>query len=121
MRNKICMSMSNPINYLSKEELSFFFLNVMRLNVVVELSSFCQFHDDKDVVGGVQHFIEFDNIGMVNKFQYFDLSFDLNTNSYTFEIMFLFFIFRLFIILTATFTPVKSCRASIFTQTYPSL
>lgn len=49
---------------------------------------------------------------MVDEFEDADLPFDLLARGGTLEIICLFFILRLFIILTATLTPVRSCLAS---------
>jgi len=82
------------------------------LYILVEFSTLGHFHDDEDVVGGIEHLIQFDDIGMGNKLEYLDLAGDLHAGGYTLEIMFLFFIFNLFIIFTATGRPVNSCFAS---------
>ena len=86
--------------------------------IIIELSALCVLHDDEDVIGGIKDFVEFDDILVVDEFEYFDLSFDLSRRSTTLDIIFLFFILRLFRILTATFNPVKSCLASGWHKRY---
>jgi len=86
--------------------------------IIIELSALCVLHDDEDVIGGIEDFVEFDDILVVDEFEYFDLSFDLSRRSTTLDIIFLFFILRLFRILTATFNPVKSCLASGWHKRY---
>lgn len=90
----------------------------MVMYIIIELPTLCIFHDDKNIVGSIQYLIKFDDIFVIDEFQYFDLSFDLHVGGNTLEIMFLFFILRLFMILTATLTPVRSCLASRSTEMY---
>ena len=80
----------------------------MVLNVVVELATLCQLHDHKDIVGSVEHLIQLDNVLVVDKLQNFNLPLHLPAPTHTLAIIFLFFILRLLMILTATRTPVWS-------------
>jgi len=115
---EIVVSEGNSTNNLFEKEASVLLGDFIILYIIIELSSLRKFHDDKDIFSGVKYFIEFDNVLVVDEFEYFDLSFDLNRGMVTLEIMFLFFIRRLFIIFTATRTPVMSCLASILDSLY---
>lgn len=85
---------------------------VVGLEILVELPPRRQLHDDKDVCGGVEDFVELDDVGVVEGLMVPDLPLDLHTLATTFDIIFLFFILTLLIILTATLAPVSSCRPS---------
>jgi hypothetical protein len=85
---------------------------VVGLEILVELSSRRQLHDYEDVCGGVEDFVELDDVGMVKGLVVPDLPLDLHTLATTFDIIFLFFILTLLMILTATLAPVSSCRPS---------
>ena len=113
MRDKVSVRISNSADNLLEKEAGILLGDVVILYVVIEFSALGKFHDNKDVVGGIQYFIELDDVLVVDEFEYFDLSFDLGGTRGTLDIMFLFFILRLLIILTATRTPVMSCLASI--------
>lgn len=56
---------------------SLLFCQIVSLNVLVKLSFICEFHDYKDICGGVKHFVEFNYIRMVDEFEDADLAFDL--------------------------------------------
>lgn len=84
----------------------------MLLDILVQFSSFGDFHDDEDVVGAIQYLIQLDDVGMIDEFQYFYFSFDLRDGGGTLEIIFTFLIFSLLMILTATGRLVRSCLAS---------
>jgi hypothetical protein len=71
-----------------------------------------QLHDYEDVGGCVEHFVELDDVRMAEELQDAYLSFNLGEETATLEIMFLFFIFALLIIFTATCAPVSSWRPS---------
>lgn len=96
------------------------FCDIVILYVIIEFATFSELHDDKDVVGGIEYLVKFDDIFVVDELEDFDLSFDLDDKRITLDIMFLFFILRLFMILTATRTPVMSCLASYFKYWYIS-
>jgi len=93
----------------------------MFVNILKELTTLGHFHNNKDISRGIQHFIEFDDVGVFDKFEYFYLSFDLLRVGGTLEIIFLFFIRDLFIILTATRWPVNVCRPSKLYNNYHAL
>lgn len=118
MGDEVGMGVGHSTDDLLEKEAGILFSDVVVLDIVVELATLCEFHDDEDVVGGVEYFVEFDDVLMVDEFEYLDLSFDLGGRTGTLEIMFLFFILRLLMILTATRTPVMSCRASILKGRY---
>lgn len=102
----------NSVNNLPKEIFDFFLAQVMFLDVLVQLPSFRDLHYDEDIIGSVQHFIELDDVGVVDEFQYFDLSFNLDGFRGTLDIILTFLIFSLLMILTATGRLVRSCLAS---------
>jgi len=121
MRDEVAVGVTNTTNYLFEKKPSFILRDVIILNVIVKFSTLCKFHDDEDVIGCIKDFIEFDDVLVVDEFEYFDLSFDLDRKRVTFEIIFLFFILRLLMILTATLSPVRSCLASESMHPYLSL
>ena len=53
------------------------FLAQVGLNVVVQFAPARQLHDDENVISSIQDFVEFDNVGVIDKLEDFDLSFDL--------------------------------------------
>lgn len=112
MCDEIEMRVPDTTDDLPEEKSGLFLGDIVILYVIVKFSAVCQFHDDEDVVGGIEYLIKFDDILVADEFEYLDLSFDLNLVGYTFEIRFLFFILRLLMIFMATFTPVRSCFAS---------
>lgn len=113
MRNEIVMDVLYARDDLFEVEFGLVLVNIVILYEVIEFSIAGQLHDNEDIVGRVQHFVELDDVGMVNEFQYLYFSFHLICKISTLEIMFLFRIFLLLMIFTATFTPVMSWRASI--------
>lgn len=115
MSNEVEMRIANSADDLSEEKASFIFGNIVVLDVVIEFAPFGQLHDDEDVVGGVEHFIELDDVLVADEFQDFDFSLDLRPWNGTLDMRFLFFILRLLMIFMATFTPVRSCFASEYT------
>lgn len=56
---------------------SLFFCQIVSLNVLVKLSFICEFHDHKDICGGVKHFVEFNYVRMIDNFEDANLTFDL--------------------------------------------
>ncbi len=114
------MCIAHSTDDLSEECLGFLLADVVILNVVVELPPVSQLHYNEYIVGGVQYFVELNYILVANKLKDFYLSLHLSRPIPTLEIIFLFFIFRLFIIFTATLTPVRSCLASTSQQKYIS-
>lgn len=112
MRYKICVGISYAVYDLPEEKLGLVLGDLMCLDVVEKFSLLCEFHDDEDVVGGIEYLIQFDDVSVVDKPEYLDLSLDLHEESGTLEIMFLFLILRLLRILMATLMPVRSCLAS---------
>lgn len=118
MGDEVGMSVGYSVDNLFEEEPRVLLGDVVILYIVIEFAALCEFHDDEDIVGGVEYFVQFDDVLVVDEFEYFDLSFDLGLNWVTLEIIFLFFILRLFMIFTATRTPVMSCLASILSSVY---
>ena len=106
------MRVPDATDDLPEEKSGLLLADIVILYVVVQFAAVCQFHDDEDVVGGIEYLIEFDDILVADEFEYLDLSLDLYEVGSTFEMRFLFFILRLLMILMATFTPVRSCFAS---------
>lgn len=120
MRYKICVGISYAVYYLPEEKLSLVLGDLMCLDVVKEFSLLCEFHDDEDVIGGIEYLVQFDDVGVVDEPEYLDLPLDLLEESGTLEIMFLFLILRLLRILMATLMPVRSCLASCLALEYIS-
>lgn len=106
------MRVLNPTDNLPEEELRLFFWDIIILYIIVELSSIRELHDDEDIISRIKHLVQLDNVLVIDELEYLDFPLHLNQHTSTFEIIFLFFIFRLLMIFTATFTPVKSCLAS---------
>lgn len=118
MRDEVEVRIPHSADDLLEECLGLLLGDVVVLDVVVEFPSVCELHDDEDVVGGVQHLVQLDDVLMTDKLKDLDLSLHLTQINATLEIMFLFFILRLLMILTATLTPVISCLASTFSHSY---
>lgn len=97
----------NPCYNLREEESGLSFIDGVLIDILDEFSSVGEFHNHVDMCGRIQNFVEFDDMWMFDEFKYFDLSFDLFRQKGTFDIIFLFFIRSLFIILTATRSPVN--------------
>ena len=118
MCDEVEVGIGDPTDDLLEEKPGIILADVVILYVVVQLSTFGKFHNDEDIVAGVQNFVKFDDVVVVDEFENPDFPFDLGRGRGTFEIMCLPFILRLFIIFTATRTPVRSCRASTSTYSY---
>lgn len=118
MGDEVEMRVAHPADDLPEEEARLLLADVVILDVVVQFSSVGQFHDHEDVVGGVEHLVQLDDILMRDELEDLDLALDLRGEGGTLDIRFLFFILRLLMILMATFTPVRSCLASEETATY---
>jgi len=112
MCDEVGVGVGNSADDLFEEEPGVLLRDIIILYIVVEFAALGELHNHEDVVGRVQHLVQLDDILVVDEFQDLDLPFHLPRALGTFEIMFLFFILRLFMILTATCTPVMSCRAS---------
>lgn len=112
MGNQVEMGCLHPLNNLKKKGFGHPFTQVMFLEIVVELPPWSQFHDHKDVLAGVEHFIKFDDIGVTDQFEYPNFAFDLGCRMGTLEIILLLRILALLMILTATLAPVSSCLPS---------
>ena len=106
------MSCLNSFNNLFEKMTCHLFSKIIVLYIVIKLASFSHFHDNIDISGGIKYFKKFDDMWVIDESQNLDLSFDLFGFSGTFDIIFLFFIFNLLMILTATLVPVRSCLAS---------
>ena len=118
MRDEVEVRIPDPADDLLEEGLRLILSDVVILDVVVQFPAVCELHDDEDVVGGVQHLVQLDDVLMTDKLEDLDLPLYLTHPTCTLEIMFLFFILRLLMIFTATFTPVISCLASASTHSY---
>lgn len=118
MRDEVEVRVPHPADDLLEESLGLLLSDVIILYVIVQFPSVCQLHNHEDVVGRIQHLVQLDDVLMTDKLQYLDLSLYLTPPTCTLEIMFLFFILRLLMIFTATFTPVISCLASALTHPY---
>ena len=119
MSDKVLMSIVHTSHDLLEDASRLIFRDLVALDVIIEFSSLGQLHYDEDVVSRIEDLIQFDDVWVVDEFKYLDLPFDLLIQRLTLDIMFLFFILRLFNIFTATFTPVKSCLASTCECEYP--
>lgn len=80
MADQILMDILNTADDLTKVELGLFLRDFVVLNKIIELSFWGQFHNHKDVIGGIKYFIKLDNVRMIDEFENFDLSFNLNSN-----------------------------------------
>jgi hypothetical protein len=120
MGDEVEMGISDSGDDLSEEEPGLLLGDIVILNVIVELAAVGQFHDDEDVVGGIEYLVKLDDVLVADELEDLNLALDLSGRGGTLEMRFLFFILRLFMILMATFTPVRSCFASEEPSTYPS-
>ena len=114
----ILMDILNSINDLLEVEASSGFINWIVLNIFVEFSLGGEFHDHENVICGIKHLVQLDDVGVVDELQDSYFPFHLRYLLITFDIMFLFFIFFLLIILTATSMPVRSCLAPSYSHAY---
>lgn len=106
------MRMIDSLNDLPEEQFDLLLGQVVMLDVLVQFSPGGHLHDHEDIIGRVEYFVQFDDIGVADELEYLDLAFDLPKGGGTLGIIFLFFILRLLRILMATRTPVRSCLAS---------
>ena len=118
MRYVILMDVFDAMDDLFEVEFGFIFIKGGGGDILIELPVCGQFHNDEDIIRGIQYLVEFDDIGMVDELEDLDFPLHLNSPSTTFEIIFLFFIFLLLMILTATSKPVRSCLAPSSHHTY---
>ena len=112
MGDQVVVGTVDSLQDLPENTPGFLLRNVVVLQVLIQLSSLCEFHDDIDIRGGVEYFVEFDDVGVTQKLEDLDFPFDLDRRELTLEIMLLFFILALLRILTATLTPVREWMPS---------
>lgn len=67
MSDVVGVRIAESLDELSEEELGFVFADLVGLKIVKEFSSFGQLHDHEDVIGGVEHFVELDDVGVANE------------------------------------------------------
>ena len=79
MCNQIVMGVGYPTDNLLKEEPLILLGNVVVLDVVIEFAALREFHNHEDIVGSIKHFVQFDNVLMVDKFEYLDLPLHLSS------------------------------------------
>ena len=77
MGNMIAVNVLDPIDDLLEVE-SGLLLGEGSLDAVVEFALARQFHDHVDVIGGIEDFVEFDDIGVVDEFENPDFPLYLN-------------------------------------------
>ena len=75
------MCIRHTTDNLLKEKSSIFLANIIGLNVVIQLPSFCQLHYYKDIVAGVQNFVQLYDVVMVYELKDSNLPFDLKSRS----------------------------------------
>lgn len=85
MTDQILMNILNATDNLTEIKFRLLLCDLIILNKIVELSFGGYFHDYKDIIRSVKNFIEFNDVGMIDKFQYFNLSFNLNWNKNNFR------------------------------------
>ena len=66
----IAMNILDSVDNLLEVKLGLIFGYSLALNVIEELAIVGQLHDDEDIIVGIEHFVEFDDIGMVDTFKY---------------------------------------------------
>jgi hypothetical protein len=67
-------------NDLSEKELNLFFCEVVLVDILIKFSPLGYLHDDEDISGGIEHFIEFNYVQMTDEFEDFELPSDLDMN-----------------------------------------
>jgi hypothetical protein len=77
MADEVLMNVLNSANNLLKVKLGLVFSDFVILDELIELTLRGQLHDDENVIGGIENLIEFNYVGMVDEFQYFNLPFYL--------------------------------------------
>lgn len=106
MSDMILMDVLEAVDHLPKVKLGLLLVDLGVLHVLEKLSLRSQFHDHKNIMCGIQDLVQLYYIWMVDKFENPNFALNLHHRPLTFEIMFLFFIFFLLIIFTATSIPV---------------
>ncbi len=119
MRNELQVDCLHSIDDLSEQIFCAFFRKTSIFYQIEQILIVGHFHHHINVRIGVQHFIKLDDVGMVEDLEDANLTLYLFKAIFTLEIIFLFFILGLFMILTATLTPVRSCFASAFSTKIP--
>ena len=77
MGNQIVVRIWNPADNLFEKEPSIILTNVVILDIVVEFSPLCKFHNNKNVVACVENLVELYDVVVIYEFQDSYLSFDL--------------------------------------------
>jgi hypothetical protein len=62
------MRISYSADDLFEKEFGFLFREDIIMYIIIELSSLCVLHDDEDIIGGIEYFVEFDDILMIDEF-----------------------------------------------------
>lgn len=78
MCDEVEVGIGDPADDLLEEKSGIVLTNIVILNVVVQLSTLGEFHNDEDVVAGVQNFVKFDYVVMVDEFEDPNFPFDLD-------------------------------------------
>lgn len=82
------MNILNSTNDLPEIKFCLFLCDFVILDKIIELTFWGQFHNDKDIIGGVEDLIQFDDVGVVDKLENFDLSFDFGYHVFVFHFFF---------------------------------
>ena len=72
------MNILKSIDNLFEIKPSLILSNLLTLYILIEFPIISQFHNDKNVISGIKNFVQLNNIGMIDKLENSDLSFDLN-------------------------------------------
>ena len=67
MGDVVAMNVLDPIDNLLEIELGLLLGDLLALNVVKEFAIVGQLHDYENIIVGVEHFVQFDDVGVVNE------------------------------------------------------
>lgn len=73
MADQVLMHILHSTDDLPEVKLGLFLCDLVVLNEVVQLSFRCNLHNHKNVIGSVKHFVQLDDIGVVDELQDLDL------------------------------------------------
>jgi hypothetical protein len=82
------MNVLDSTDDLPEIKLGLFFCDFVILDKVIQFALRSEFHDDKNIIGGIEDFIQFDDVGVVDELEDLDLSFDFGDHVFVFHFFF---------------------------------
>ena len=77
MAYQVLMDVFDSTYDLSEIEFGLLLCDFVGLDEIIKLSFGGKLHDDKNIIGSIEYFIKFDDVRMIDEFQYFYLALDL--------------------------------------------